>query len=507
MVCEGSIVLSMRITPGRRPALWTTWGGTAQCRPRVVVEPGSTDELREALVVAADRGEGLRVVGSGHSFTGAATTSGTMVDLARLDRQTVRAADGQVLEQVERVLPLPDGDALVTVRAGMRLGTLNLSLARRGLALENLGDIDRQTIAGALGTGTHGTGVRFTGLAAQVRGVRVMTAAGDVLETSPDAHPDLFEAARLGLGAVGVVLAVTIRAVPAFRLLAREEPCDLDELLERLDGPGNLVDAHDHMELYWFPHTRRALTKRNDRLEPRDDGGGGGVGGVGGGGGGDSSEARAARASRTARAARVAQAAQAGWASARRWVDDELLSNGLFWLTNEIATAAPRLTPHINAVASRALAPRTYAAASHEVFVSPRRVRFAEMEYAIPRADVVDVLREVDRWISSSGVHVPFPVEVRFTAADDVWLSTAHGRESAYVAVHQYARMPRDRYFAGVEAIFQAVGGRPHWGKLHSLGRDDLGALYPRLDDFCAVRDAYDPGRLFANAYTTRVLG
>lgn len=487
MVLRGSIVLTMRITPARRPAVWTTWGGTAQCRPRVVVEPQSTDELREALAGAADRGEGLRVVGSGHSFTGAATTSGTMVDLAQLDRRTVRAADGQLHEQVERVAPLPDGDALVTVRAGMRLGTFNLSLARRGLALANLGDIDRQTVAGALGTGTHGTGVRLTGLAAQVRGVRVMTAAGDVVETSPDAHPDLFEAARLGLGAVGVVLAVTIRAVPAFRLLAREEPCALDQLLERLDGPGNLVDAHDHMELYWFPHTRRALTKRNDRLEES---------------GHDGVADRL-----VGRRAAGADELRTVWASARRWVDDELLSNGLFWVTNEIATAAPRLTPRINAVASRALAPRTYSAPSHEVFVSPRRVRFAEMEYAIPRADVVEVLREVDRWVCASGVHVPFPVEVRFAAADEVWLSTAHGRESAYVAVHQYARMPRDRYFAGVEAIFRAAGGRPHWGKLHSLGHDDLSVLYPRFDDFCAVRDAYDPGRLFANAYTTRVLG
>lgn len=501
MVCAGSIVLSMRITPGRRPALWTTWGGTAQCRPRVVVEPRSTDELQAALAAAVDHGEGLRVVGSGHSFTGAATTSGTMVDLARLDRRRVRGAHGQEHEQLERVVLLDDGGALVTVRAGMRLAMLNRSLARRGLALANLGDIDRQTVAGALGTGTHGTGVRHTGLAAQVRGVRVMTAAGDVLETSPDTHPDLFQAARLGLGAVGVVLAVTMLAVPAFRLLAHEEPCALDDVLERLDGPGNLVDAHDHMELYWFPHTRRALTKRNDRL----------VGPAGTGAGHPSDGVLGVSPPSSAAAhgltGQIARRTRDAWASGRRWFDDELLSNGVFWLTNEIATAAPRLTPQINAVASRALAPRTYAAASHEVFVSRRRVRFAEMEYALPRADVVEVLREVDRWIAVSGVHVPFPVEVRFTAADDVWLSTAHGRESAYVAVHQYARMPRDRYFEGVEQIFRAAGGRPHWGKLHSLGRDELRLLYPRFDDFCAVRDAYDPERLFANAYTTRVFG
>ena len=489
----------MRITPGRRPAPWVTWAGTAQCRPRVVAAPTTTDGLRALLAASTARGEGLRVVGAGHSFTGAATTSGTMVSLADLGRGTDaetghpvgtervrgRGDDGRgpALERLEDVVALPGGGALVTVRAGMRLAELNQALARSGLALPNLGDIDRQSVAGALGTGTHGTGVRLTGLAAQVRGVRVMTATGEVLETSADRLPALFDAARLGLGAVGVVLAVTLETVPAFWLRAQEEPRPLDEVLDELEGPGNVVDAHDHMELYWFPHTRRTLTKRNDRV--------------------DVPQPRTA----PGRLGHGASSAQGAWAAGRRWVDDELLANGLFWVTNELATAAPRLTPHINAVAARALAPRTYAAPSYEVFVSPRRVRFAEMEYAIPRADVVPVLREVDRWIEASGVKVPFPVEVRFAAADDVWLSTAHGRESAYVAVHQYARMPREQYFTGVEAIFRAAGGRPHWGKLHSLGHDDLADLYPRLDDFCAVRDTYDPGRLFANAYTTRLFG
>jgi len=485
-------VLSMRISPGRRPAPWTTWAGTARCRPRVFATPGSTDALRALLHDAAARGEGVRAVGSGHSFTGAATTSGTMVSLAGLGCPTEPGSRAgrhpEDVEELEEVVPLAGGGALVTVRAGIGLRALNLLLARHGLALANLGDIDRQTLAGALGTGTHGTGARHTGLAGQVRGVRLMTAAGEVVETSPETRGALFEAARLGLGAVGIVLAVTLRTVPAFRLTAREAPRPLDEVLERLHGPGNLVDAHDHFELYWFPHTRRTLTKRNDREGTQ------GPDGAADGARGQSDPAARGTARRL-------------WSTGRRWVDDELLSNGLFWVTNELATLAPGLTPRINAVASRALAPRTYTAASHEVFVSARRVRFAEMEYAVPRADVVEVLREVDRWVQASGVHVPFPVEVRFAAADDVWLSTAHGQDSAYVAVHQYVRMPRDRYFAGVEAIFRAAQGRPHWGKLHTLDRDGLAALYPRLDDFCAVRDAYDPDRLFANAYTTRLFG
>jgi len=448
---------------------WTNWARTASATPRRRATPRDEAELASLVAGAAADGLRVRAVGAGHSFTPAAVTDGLLLDLDRLS----------LVERIAR-----DGDAiLVTVGAGIRLRRLNEALAAAGLAMRNLGDIDRQSIAGAISTGTHGTGARLGGLATQVRGVRVVGADGTVREATASQDPGLLEVGRLGLGAAGVLSAVTLEVVPAFLLRAQEEPWPLDRVLEGLgtpDDPDGLVGGNDHFEFYWFPHTRRALTKRNNRLAPDD-------------------EAAELERLRTTGPGPVARA--------RTWVDEELLSNGAFELVNRFATAVPRATPRLNAVSARALAPRTYVAPSHQVFVTSRRVRFREMEYAVPRERLVDVLSAIDGWLERSGEHVPFPVEVRFAAPDDVWLSTAHGRETAYVAVHQYARLPHERYFDAVERIVAEVDGRPHWGKLHGLGADRLRTLYPRFDDAVAVRDAVDPDGVFANPYTDRVLG
>ena len=308
----------------------------------------------------------------------------------------------------------------------------------------------------------------------------MLLADGSTVEADAENHPDVFEAARLGLGTIGVLLAITLRTAAAFTLTAQEEPWPLDAVLEGLSGPGNLVDSNDHFEFYWFPHTRRALTKRNNRD----------------------------RAGAVAPGTLVdGRGAPSPWVRARRWVDDELLSNGVFTLTSEVGHRAPSTIRRVNQVAARALTARTFTAPSHEVFIASRRVRFTEMEYAIPRAALPEVLGEIDRWIESSGERVSFPVEVRFAAPDDVWLSTAYQRESAYIAVHQFIKTPHERYFAGVEKILRGAQGRPHWGKLHTLGAGELSELYPRFADFQAVRAAHDPAGLFANAYTRRVFG
>lgn len=451
------------MTTTSAPAVWRNWARTERATPSRRESPRSLEELVKA--VRDSDGQRVRAVGGGHSFTGAAVTDGVLVDL-----------DG--LAVVERVQPQADGTTHVTVGAGIRLADLNRVLDACGLAMRNLGDIDRQSIAGAISTGTHGTGARLGGLATQVVGLRVVTAAGDVVEASPTQDADLFEAARLGLGSVGVLAAVTLEAVPAFTLEAREEPWELDDVLDQLDGPDGLVEGNDHFEFYWFPHTRRALTKRNNRVNPSTGG-----------------------------PQRPGGDAAPPLNPVRGWVDDELLSNGLFAATNRLATVARPLTPSINQVASRALSARAYTAASYDVFISPRRVRFREMEYAVPRAVLPQVLAEVDEWIESSGERVPFPVEIRFAAADDVWLSTAHGRETAYVAVHQYLKLPYQRYFAAVERIMAAVDGRPHWGKINWLDQERFAQLYPRFEDFRAVRAAVDPEGKFANAYTDRIFG
>lgn len=431
------------------PGAWSNWAGNQRARPQAIERPASVDELADAIARAAAAGQPVKAVGSGHSFTGIAVAEGLQIRLDRL--QGVTSADRST--------------GRVRVLAGTRLADLNPLLWELGLAMPNLGDIDAQTIAGAIATGTHGTGANLPGLAAAVRAIRLVTADGRDRWCSPSTDPDIFAAARVGLGALGVIAEYELACLPAYLLRAREAPARLADVL---DGLGARLAAHRHLEFYWFPHTDRVLTKVNDPAPEGD------------------------------------------YAPLKRWrerLDDDLLSNVLFERINRLAAARPALTPRINQVSARALSAREYVDRSYRVFCTRRSVRFVESEYAVPRDAVIPVLTELRAWIDRSGARLPFPVEVRFAAADDIWLSTAYDRPSAYVAIHQYHRLDHRAYFAAFEAIVAEHAGRPHWGKLHTLGAERLRVLYPRFDDFLAVRDAVDPGRTFTNAYLDRVLG
>ncbi|MEG3614274.1 D-arabinono-1,4-lactone oxidase [Isoptericola haloaureus] len=450
---------------------FTTWGRTYAAAPARHAEPQDEAELRALVARAAADGLRVRAVGAGHSFTDAAVTDGLMLGLDHLSG----------LESLQR---RPDGTALVTVGAGTRLHRLNRLLASWGLAMRNLGDIDRQSIAGAISTGTHGTGARLGGLATQVRGVRLVLPDGSVRSVSDGDAPgspdrELFEVARLGLGSVGILSAVTLEVVPAYLLRSTERVRPWDEVVGGIDA---LFDGHDRFDAYWFPGTDRMLTWSHDRVSAAE------------------------RAEHEASRRGPAGALRTAGAAARSFLDDEVLANGVLGGVMQVAAAAPRTVPRLNAACAAVLGDRTHVAPSDRVMVTRRRVRFAEMEYALPRAALGEVLRELDRWLRAAGEPVPFPVEVRCTAADDVWLSTARGRDTAYVAVHQYHRMPRERYFRAAEEIFVAAGGRPHWGKLHTRTAADLADHYP-LDDVARVRAAVDPGGVLRNDYTDRVLG
>jgi L-gulonolactone oxidase len=429
---------------------WTNWSGTELTHPVRQTHPTSVDELREQVRAAVAQGLQVKAVGSGHSFTGAAATDGLLV---HLDQMTgIRSLD------------VPSG--LVTVAAGTPLHELNRALDAHGLALANLGDIDVQTISGAVATGTHGTGHALGGLATQVVGVELLTADGSVVHCAAHEQPKTFAAARIGLGALGIVTALTLQCVPAFALRAVEAPMPLGDVL---DGFDELADGNDHFEFYWFPHTQRTLTKRNNRVPAGEP--------------------------------------MRPLPRVRGWVDDELLSNTVFGWSQQVTARLPRITNRVNNVLARALSAREYVDASYRVFCSARRVRFREMEYAVPRATLVDVLRSIEAWVDRSGERVPFPVEVRVAAADDIWLSTAYERASAYVAVHQFHTLEHEHYFRAVESIVGGVGGRPHWGKLHYLDSVQLARLYPRFGDWREVRARLDPAGVFTNAYLDRVVG
>jgi L-gulonolactone oxidase len=428
---------------------WRNWSGTESATGIETLRPGSTDELAAGVKSAAEQGKKLKAVGSGHSFTGCSVPQQVMIRLDGLSSITHADKDS----------------GRVTVGAGTGLRKLNAGLAAFDLAMANLGDIDKQTISGAISTGTHGTGARLGGLATQIVALDLVTADGSVLHCSAEENPDVFAAARVSVGALGVISSLTLQCVPAFLLRAQEMPLPLAEVL---DGFDELADGNDHFEFYWFPHTDIALTKRNNRVAAGVD------------------------ASPVGRI--------------RGWVDDELLSNKVFELTNRLAVRRPAMVPRINQLASRALSAREYVDASYKVFCSERNVIFRESEYAVPREHVVEVIRRLRDWIDTSGSRIPFPIEVRVAAPDDIWLSTASGRETAYIAIHQYHRLPHDPYFRAFEEIVAEYDGRPHWGKLHTRSGPDLAPAYPRFEDFVALRDELDPGRLFGNDYLERVL-
>ncbi|GAA0475944.1 D-arabinono-1,4-lactone oxidase [Streptomyces olivaceiscleroticus] len=428
--------------------MWRNWAGNVEARPVRSVAPASTEELAAAVRQAATDGLTVKAAGTGHSFTPAAATDGLLIRPERLTgiRKVDRAA------------------GTVTVAAGTPLKDLNAALSGQGLSLANMGDIMEQTVSGATSTGTHGTGRDSASLSAQLAGLELVTADGSVLRCSAQENADVFAAARLGLGALGVLTELTFKVEPEFLLTAREEPMSFDRVTEDFDA---LVAENEHFEFYWFPHTGNCNTKRNNRSQ--------------------------------------GPAAPNGTVSG--WVDDELLSNGVFQVACAVGKALPATIPGIAKLSSRALSARTYTDIPYKVFTSPRRVRFVEMEYAVPREAAVAALQELRALVERSGFRISFPVEVRTAPADDIPLSTASGRDSAYIAMHMYRGTPHEAYFTAAERIMTAHGGRPHWGKLHTRDAAYLEAAYPRFGEFTALRDRLDPERVFANPYLRRVLG
>jgi FAD-linked oxidoreductase len=430
--------------------VWRNWAGTETASPTRWRRPTSPDQIAIAVGDAERDGLTVRAVGSGHSFTAAAATSGVAIDLAGWTG----------------IVHIDIAAGLVTARSGTTLHDLNAALDAVGLAMTNMGDIDAQTLAGAISTGTHGTGARYGGIASQVVALELVLADGSLVTCSATERPDLFGAARVGLGALGIISTVTLQCEPAFVLAADERPEPVDALLERFGG---LVDEHDHVEFHWFPYGRNALVKRNNRLP----------------------EGTVPRP----------------LSPLRHYVEYELVENTALAGMSRLGRALPRLVRPLHRTIDSVLSGRSYSDRSHRVFVSTRRVRFVESEYAIPRESLVDVLTELRTEIPRLADPVMFPLEIRVAAADDVWLSTAYGRDSAYIAVHQYLGMPYRRYFDVFEAIARSAGGRPHWGKMHTLDAEDLAQRYPRFDDFRRMRAEVDPAGRFANPYVDRVLG
>jgi L-gulono-1,4-lactone dehydrogenase len=421
------------------PETWTNWARQQRCAPERIAQPRSEEELLRAVQGAS----AVKVAGSGHSFTDIACTDGLMVDMSGMSR--VLGVDGQD----------------VSVEAGITLRELGEELRSRGLAMENQGDVDPQTLAGAISTATHGTGGGFRNLSSQVVGVRLLDGNGELHEIR---ERDELRAARVSLGALGAISAVTLRCVPAFTVHRVDEPRALDELLTRLDEH---VDSHDHWEAFVMPYTRRALTLSSERTdrEPEPPG------------------------------------------RLKAFGHDVVLENAALGLACRLGRRFPSLIPRLNAAIASLLGRSERIDASNRVYANVRLVRFTEMEYGIPRKHAAEALERVLALIERRRLPIGFPIELRVVAPDDALLSTAHGRPTAYIAVHQYLGMEYEAYFRGVEAIMDEYGGRPHWGKRHYQTATTLAPRYPEWERFAEIRRRFDPEGRYENDYLRRVLG
>lgn len=426
-----------------RPIPWRNWSGAQSCLPLQRLAPANLDELVQVIRQAPGK---IRPVGSGHSFSALVPTDGTLLSLSHFsgllehDAQTLQAEFG----------------------GGTPMAQMGAPLKAVGQALINMADIDYQTLAGAIATSTHGTGIGFGSYSSQVCGLQLVSAAGEVLDCSRQRNPELFAAACVSLGALGVVTRVRLQNRAAYRLHERQWIARTEELLEDID---NLKRDNRHWEMLVVTHSDYALSvalneteaPNTPPLSPEEEGGNGFVGLIEG-----------------------LDKYLSDFPELRR----SLLNN-----MRHLASFDERVDD------------------SYEVFANVRNVRFNEMEYSVPAEHGPACLREILKRIDDGNLRTWFPIEYRYVQADDLPLSMFEGRDSCAISVHQHYAMDHHNFFAAIEPIFWKYQGRPHWGKLHSLGARQLQALYPRWREFTELRQALDPQGRFVNAHLAGLFG
>ncbi|MDF9619491.1 D-arabinono-1,4-lactone oxidase [Pseudomonas entomophila] len=442
MALSGNPLLAQML---RAPRLipWRNWSGGQSCLPLARLAPQSLDELAQVLRDAPGK---VRPVGSGHSFSGLVPTDGTLVSLSYFNG--LLGHDPATLQ--------------AEFAAGTPMSSMGAALKAVGQALPNMADIDYQTLAGALATSTHGTGVGFGSYSSRVTGLQLVTATGEVLDCDSQRHPEVFDAARVSLGALGVATKVRLQNREAFRLRERQWVARTEALLEDVH---TLTRDNQHWEMLVITHSDYALAVAlNETSDP-------------------------------------ATPAQ-----------DPAEEGG-----NEFVTLIEKLDKYGSdfPAARRALLNSLRHIASfdervgdsHEIFANVRNVRFNEMEYSVPAEHGPACLREILALIRARDLRTWFPIEYRYVKADDIPLSMFEGRDSCSISVHQHYSMDHHNFFAAIEPIFWKYAGRPHWGKLHTLNARTLQPLYPRWKAFTEVRQALDPQGKFLNAHLASILG
>lgn len=423
------------------------WSGLVQFEPEVVEYPDSEEAVQLVVQRALEQGKTIRIIGTGHSFTDVCKTNQVLLSLDKY--QGVLSVDKEKFHAV--------------VKGGTKLAALGDELFKEGMAMENLGDIDVQSIAGTISTGTHGTGMDFGTISTQVIALRFVNGRGQIVECSETQAPDLFKAAQVSLGLLGIITQVKLRCVPAYKLALQNGKESMDAVLDTFE---KRMAENRNFEFYWFPHTESFWTKTSNVVKEE--------------------------------AAKI-----------RLWhkAFDYGIENGVFLLLNELSHNFPSTSHGVANFMASQVSNYRKVFYSHKVYATTRLVRFNEMEYNVPLDAFKDVFRDIRKRINSKHKNIVFPIENRNVKGDDILMSPAYGRDSAYIACHAYHKQDHNAYFQDLEEIFRSYGGRPHWGKLNTLDASDVQEIYPEFQNWMSFRAQQDPDNVFVSPYFRHLFG
>lgn len=422
-------------------ATWKNWSRTVMNKPEAYYFPKTLQDMKQLVDHCRTTGKKMRVVGAGHSFTPLVATSEALVSL----------------EHFTGIDSIDHKQNRVTVWAGTTLKDLGEWLYEQGYAMENLGDINVQSIAGAISTGTHGTGITFGSISTQVTSITLLTSTGELLHISQEENKAYFNATRVSLGMLGVIVKVQLQVIPRHQLTSETYKITFPEVLEQLDP---LRQQNQHFEFFWFPYTNTVQAKQINRAK---------------------SETVNSKQGNS--------------------FNQIVVENGLLWVLSQLCRMQPKWSKAVSNLSALGIPNATETGDSHHLYATPRLVRFYEMEYSVPANQMRSVLTDIQHVLEKHRFRVHFPIECRYVKGDDIWLSPAYQRDSAYIAVHMFKGMEFQPYFSAVEEIFEHYRGRAHWGKMHTMTTEKLEHAYPKFHDFLRVREELDPYRMFTNDY------
>ncbi len=417
------------------------WSGYLTWDPKKIFYPESEVKIQKIIKKAISFEQKIRVIGSGHSFSPVCATNDILVSL----------------DKYQGIISVDKEKLTATVKGGTKLFLLNQLLHKEGMAMENLGDIDQQSIAGAISTGTHGTGITFGSLSTQILSISFINGLGEKVTCSKEQNHELFKAAQVSLGTLGIITELTIQCVPSYKLELIIDKTTLEDVLSTYKEINN---KNRNFEFYWFPNTEYVMTKIcNITDDPVDKNG------------------------------------------LKNYFQDYVLENYAFKLICEFARRFPSKSIWTSKFSAKTISHHRKVNYSHKVLIAPRLVKFNEMEYNVPIEAYDDALKDIVKWINKNNSTVHFPIENRFVKGDDIYLSPAYNRDSAYIACHVYNKKEFTSFFTALEEIFLSYEGRPHFGKINQFNKELMIERYPMFDAFCKLRETHDPSNIFISEY------